>query len=327
MSIARLAAALIALVAIGGPQVSRAQSLSAQAWPAKPVKIVVAFAPGGAADLFARMLSAEMSKTFKQQFYVENIAGSAGAVGSGQVARAPGDGYTLLIGGAGPMLTSPAINPNVGYDTLRDFTHIAMFAGDGYVLIAKQGAELKTFDDVKRLGGQKALTTGSPGGGSLGHLIIEQIKRKTGIQLQHVPFRSAGESMTAVLGGHVDLAIQTFSSAGEQVRGGLVTGLAVTSAERVPAFKDSPTFTELGLSDIGGVAWFWLAAPANLPADIVGRLNTEVRRIVKLPETQQALRERRAGDDGRRCRDAHRRHRQGSCDLGRAGQGHRPSVQ
>ena len=265
---------------------AQAQAQS-QAWPAKPVKIVVAFAPGGAADRFARMLSAEMSKTFKQQFYVENIAGSAGAVGSGQVARAPADGYTLLIGGAGPMLTSPAINPNVGYDTLRDFTHIAMFAGDGYVLIAKQGAGLKTFADVKRLGGERPLTTGSPGGGSLGHLIIEQIKRKTGIQLQHVPFRSAGESMTAVLGGHVDLAIQTFSSAGEQVRGGLVSGLGVTSAERVPAFKDSPTFTELGLSDIGGVAWFWLAAPANLPADIVGKLNSEVRRIVKLPETRK----------------------------------------
>src|SRR3569833_328590 len=94
----------------------------AQDWPSKPVKIVVAFAPGGAADLFARLIAAEMSKTFRQQFYVENIAGSAGAVGSAQASRAAPDGYTLLIGGAGPMLTSPAINPNVGYDTLRDFT-------------------------------------------------------------------------------------------------------------------------------------------------------------------------------------------------------------
>src|SRR5258708_17350409 len=150
-----------------------------------------------------------------------------------------------------------------------------MFAGDGYVLIAKQGTELKTFDDVKRLGRQKALTIGSTGGGSLGYLIIEQIKRKPGIQLKQVPFRSAGESMTAVLGGHVDLAIQTFSSAGEQVRGGLVTGLAVTSAERVPAFKDSPTFTELGLSHLGGAAWFLLAAPPRLPADPVRTLNPE----------------------------------------------------
>ena len=137
--------ALLALVAIGWPQPSHAQD-----WPAKPVKIVVAFAPGGAADLFARLLAAEMSTTFKQQFYVENIAGSAGAIGTGQAARAQPDGYTLLIGGAGPLLTSPAINPNVGYDALRDFSHIAMIAGDGYVLISNPASKLKTFADVKQ---------------------------------------------------------------------------------------------------------------------------------------------------------------------------------
>jgi tripartite-type tricarboxylate transporter receptor subunit TctC len=107
--IAKFAAALVALVAFGGPQPSHAQG-----WPAKPVKIVVAFAPGGAADLFARLLAAEMSTTFNQQFYVENVAGSAGAIGTGQAARAQPDGYTLLIGGAGPLLTSPAINPRCG---------------------------------------------------------------------------------------------------------------------------------------------------------------------------------------------------------------------
>ena len=269
----------VAAPSILGPRRAHAQ----QAWPAKPVKIVVAFAPGGTADLFARLLAVEMSNTFKQQFYVENVAGSAGAVGTGQAGRAAPDGYTLLLGGAGPMLTSPAINPNVGYDPLRDFVHIGMIAGDGYVLISNSASGLKTFADVQRLGGEKPLNIGSPGGGSLGHLIIEQIKRKTSIKLDHVPFRSAGESMTAVLGGHVDLAIQTFSSAGEQVRSGKVIGLAVTSHERVPAFKDAPTFTELGLREIGGVAWFWLAAPAGLPADIVEKLNAEVRRIVKLP--------------------------------------------
>jgi tripartite-type tricarboxylate transporter receptor subunit TctC len=102
-----------------------------------------------------------------------------------------------------------------------------------------------------------------------------------------VPFRSAGESMTAVLGNHVTLAIQTFSSAGAQVRSGKVVGLAVTSAERVAAFKDAPTFSELGLSDVGGVAWFWLTAPAHLPPAIAGKLNAEVRRIVKLPQIKQ----------------------------------------
>jgi tripartite-type tricarboxylate transporter receptor subunit TctC len=270
-----------ALVAVA---LTAASASLAQDWPSKPVKIVVAFAPGGTADLFARMLAGEMSNTFKQQFYVENIAGGAGAIGSGQVTRAPADGYTLLIGGAGPLLTSPAINPNVGYDTLRDFTHIAMIAGEGYVLVSDAGSDLKSFADVLRLGRRSALTVGSPGTGSLGHLIIEQIKLKTGTSLQHVPFRSAGESMTAVLGGHINLAIQTFSSAGEQLRAGRVTGLAVTSRERVPAFKDVSTFAELGLPDVGGVAWFWLAAPAKLSADVVGKLNNEVRRIVKLPD-------------------------------------------
>ena len=162
-----------------------------------------------------------------------------------------------------------------------------MIAGDGYVLISNPASELKTFADVRQASGQNALTVGSPGAGSLGHLIIEQIKRKAGMQLQHVPFRSAGETMTAVLGGHVNLAIQTFSSAGEQVRAGKVIGLAVTSDERVPAFKDSPTFTELGLREIGGVAWFWLTAPAKLPPEIAGKLNAEVRRIVKLPQIRQ----------------------------------------
>ena len=288
MKLRNIGGILAALIATIPGFLSASLSASwAQDWPNRPVKIVVAFAPGGTADLFARMLAAEMSSTFRQQLYVENVVGSAGAIGTGQVARARPDGYTLLIGGAGPLLTGPAVNPNVGYDPLRDFTHIAMIAGDGYVLVSHPASQLKTFADVLRLGGEKPLTVGSPGAGSLGHLIIEQIRRKAGISLQHVPFRSASDSMTAVLGGHVALAIQTFSSAGEQVRAGTVIGLAATSHERVPAFKDTPTFAELGFADIGGVAWFWLAAPANLPADIVGKLNAEVRRIVQLPETRR----------------------------------------
>jgi len=280
--IAILRSTVAALVLIASTLVAEAQD-----WPSKPVRIVVAFAPGGTADLFGRLLATEMSTTFHQQFYVDNVPGSAGAIGSGQAARARPDGYTLLIGGAGPLLTGPAINANVGYDPLRDFAHVAMVAGEGYLLAAAATSDLGTFADVQRLGATRALTVGSPGAGSLGHLIIEQIKRKAAIELQHVPFRSAGESMTAILGGHVDLAIQTFSSTGEQLRAGKVVGLATTAGERVPAFKDTPTFAELGFHDITGVAWFWLAAPAGLPADIVSRLNAEVRRIVRLPETRQ----------------------------------------
>src|ERR1700730_7959373 len=142
-----LKAAAFGLVLVAAALASTS-ALFAQDGRRKPVKIVVAFAPGGTADLFARLLAVEMSNTFKQQFYVENVAGGSGAIGSGQVTRASADGYTLLIGGAGPLLTNPAINPNVGYDTLRDFTHIAMIAGDRYVLVSNSASDLKTFADV-----------------------------------------------------------------------------------------------------------------------------------------------------------------------------------
>jgi tripartite-type tricarboxylate transporter receptor subunit TctC len=273
-----MAAGVLAALALLSPSAPNAQD-----WPAKPVKIVAAFAPGGAADNYARMLAAELSATFRQQFYVENRPGSSGAVGSAQVARAEPDGYTLLIGGAGPMLTGPAINPNIGYDTMRDFTHIAMIAGDGYIVAASPFSDIKSFADMVRIGRETPVTCGSPGAGSLGHLIVEQLRRGLKIDLQHVPYRSAADSLTSLLGGHVSLSIQSFSSIGEQIRTNRIVPIAVADRERAPSFKDVPALGELGYPDIGGVAWFWLAAPANLPADIVGRLNAEVRRIIALP--------------------------------------------
>jgi tripartite-type tricarboxylate transporter receptor subunit TctC len=257
---------------------------SADGWPVKPVKIVAAFAPGGAADLYARMVAAELSATFRQQFYVENRPGSSGAVGSAQVTRAEPDGYTLLIGGAGPMFTGPAVNPNIGYDPLRDFTHIAMIAGDGYIISAGPDSDIKSFADMMRIARQGPVTCGSPGAGSLAHLIIEQLRRDLKINLQHVPFRSAADSLTSLVGNHVGLSIQSFSSVGEQIRAHRVVPIAVTDRARAPGFPDVPSLGELGYPDIGGVAWFWLAGPANLPPAIVMRLNAEVRRIVTLPD-------------------------------------------
>src|SRR4249920_2148793 len=153
----------------------------AEDWPARPVKIVVAFAPGGSADQFGRLLAAELSAAFKQQFFVENRAGNSGAIGSAQVARAEADGYTLLIGGSGPHLTGPAINPNIGYDPLKDFTHIAMIGADSYAWAANPALGVKSIADLVSLAKtrrQNPITSSSPGPGSLGHLLIEQFKRK-----------------------------------------------------------------------------------------------------------------------------------------------------
>jgi tripartite-type tricarboxylate transporter receptor subunit TctC len=258
---------------------------TAQEWPAKPVKIVVPFSPGGSSDQLARLLAPELSATFKQQFYVENRVGSSGAVGSAQVARSEPDGYTFVNAGSGPHLTGPAINPNIGYDTMKDFTHVAMEAADSFVLVASSGLGAKSVADLIQVARTTPLTSASPGPGSLGHLILERLKRRAGIEIQHVPAANSG--MNEVLGNHITLTMTTLLTAGAQIKAGKVVPLAVTSLQRHPAYPDIPTFAEQGFPDVRGDTWFWLAGPKNLPTDIVTKLNTEMRRINKTPKMRQ----------------------------------------
>jgi len=257
------------------------------AWPVKPVKIVVAFGPGGTADVLGRMMAAELSAAFNQQFFVENRPGNSGSVGSSQVARAEPDGYTLLIGGAGPHLVGPAINPNIGYVTMRDFTHIAMIAGDSFMLAASNALGVKSFDELVHMARTRPLNCGTPGSGSQGHLVMELINRAAAIKLRPVPYRGAAENMTDLLGNHVDLALQPAVSVGEHVRAGQAVGLAVTSAGRNSVYFEIPSFAELGYADIRGTAWFWLAGPNNIRPDIVARLNGAVRKILALPRVKE----------------------------------------
>jgi tripartite-type tricarboxylate transporter receptor subunit TctC len=258
--------------------------LRAQEWPTRPVKIVVAFAPGGSADQLGRLLAAELSAAFRQQFYVENKPGNSGSIGSALIARAEPDGYGLLVAGSGPHLTGPAINPNIGYDPLKDFTHIAMIAADSFVLAANPALGVRSVAELVELARVKPLTSSSPGAGSLGHLILEQFKRRAGIDIQHVPAPNSG--MLDVLGNHISMSFTTLLTAGEHIRSGGMVALAVTSSERNPVYRTIPTFAEQGYPDVRGETWFWLAGPRNLPAGIVAKLNTEIRRIVKTAKTQ-----------------------------------------
>jgi tripartite-type tricarboxylate transporter receptor subunit TctC len=258
--------------------------VQAQEWPARPVKIVVAFSPGGSADQLGRLFAAELSTAFRQQFYVENKPGNSGSIGSAQIARAEPDGYSLLVAGSGPHLTGPAINPNIGYDPLKDFTHIAMIAADSFVLAANPALGARSVADLVKLARDRPLTSSSPGAGSLGHLILEQFKRRAGIDIQHVPAPNSG--MLDVLGGHISMSLTTLLTAGEHIRSGGMVALGVTSSRRNPVYPSIPTFAEQGYPDVRGETWFWLAGPKNLPPGIVAKLNAEVRRIVKLPRTQ-----------------------------------------
>ena len=264
-----------------------AVNAGADAWPGRQVKIVVAFAPGGSADQFGRLLAAELSAAFRQQFFVENRPGNSGAIGSAQVARSEPDGYTLLIGGSGPHLTGPAINPNIGYDPLTDFTHIAMIGADSYAWAANPALGVKSIADLVSLAKtrrQNPITSSSPGPGSLGHLLIEQFKRKADVDIQHVPAPNSG--VTDVLGNHIAMTLTAMMTVGEQVKAGQLVALAVTSTERNPVFKGIPTFAEQGYPDVRGSTWFWLCGPKGLPPEVVNKLSEATRRIVKSPKIQ-----------------------------------------
>jgi tripartite-type tricarboxylate transporter receptor subunit TctC len=175
---------------------------------------------------------------------------------------------------------------------MRDFTHIAMIAGDTYALAANPALGARTLADVIRLAHERPLASASPGPGALGHLLLIQLNRLAKIDIAHIP--APGGSVTDVLGNHVPLALTTVLTVGQHLRSGALSGIALTSTERNPVFKDIPTFTELGFPDMHGSTWFWLTAPKGLPAPIVEKLNAAMRKLVHSPRveqyfTQQAL--------------------------------------
>jgi tripartite-type tricarboxylate transporter receptor subunit TctC len=283
MQFRRLSRALALALVLLGPTAALSQD-----WPAKPVRVVVPFAAGGSTDRMGRVVAEELSKTFRQQFFVENRIGGGGALGAGQVARAEPDGYTLMMGGYGPHVLGPAANPGIGYDPMADFTHIAMVGGESYVLAAQAGMGVKSLADLLALAKSRPqpLNVGSPGTGTLGQLMVEQLRHKAGGNLNHIPYRGGAPLTTDLIGGHVPVAAIPVASINEHVRAGTIVALVASSDERLPRLQDVPTFKEAGHPDIGGSIWFWVAGPKGLPAPVVAKLSQEVRRIVRSPELQ-----------------------------------------
>jgi tripartite-type tricarboxylate transporter receptor subunit TctC len=261
----------------------------AQEWPNRPVKVIVPFAAAGTTDRMGRLIAEELSKAFKQQFYVENRAGGGGVIGAAQVAHADPDGYTL--GGYGPHIFAPATTGNLGYDPLADFTHIAMIGGESFIIVANPALGVRSFAELVQLAKTRTapLNMASPGQATLGALVVEQLMRKPGLlpTLNHVPYRGGGPVMTDLLGNHVPVACITLSAAIEHIHAGTLVPLALISTERVAALNNVPTIVELGHPDIGGAIWSWLAGPKQLPAPMVTRLNQEVRRALQTPELKQ----------------------------------------
>jgi tripartite-type tricarboxylate transporter receptor subunit TctC len=276
--------ALIAAAHVFGNATAQAQD-----WPNRPVRLVVPFAPGGAADRLGRIAADHLSKAFKQQFYIENRVGAGGAVASKEIMRADSDGYTLLVGGSGPHIMGPAENPNIGYDPVGDFTHIAMIGGESYALSAQASLGVKTFKELIALSKTKTdpINVGSPGAGSLGQLNVEQMQLRKIANVNHVPYRGGAPLLVDFFGNHIPVASTPILPILQHAAAGTIVPLAVTSTERIPALKDVPTFAEIGYPEMTGAIWFWLAGPKNMPAPVVVKLNEEIRRLIAAPETKQ----------------------------------------
>jgi tripartite-type tricarboxylate transporter receptor subunit TctC len=281
-----VASAFMALLLLGSSDFSAAQE-----WPSRPVRIVSPFSAGGTADILARMVAEHLSTTFKQQFYVEARPGAAGAIGLQAVASSEPDGHNLLLGSVSVLTLLPIVNPKIGYDSLRDLTNIAYVAGAPAVLTVNPVSGIKTLPDFveKAKRAEKPFSYSSSGMGSDGHLLGEAFTSLAKIPAQHVPYRGAQPALTDIAGGHVMFGLLTLSSSAPFLQGKTVSGLAVTSAERMTDYPDIPTFNELGYPDMVSTTWFSLSGPAKLPSHIAEKLNRAVTDALAKPEVKQKL--------------------------------------
>jgi tripartite-type tricarboxylate transporter receptor subunit TctC len=258
----------------------------AQDWPARPIKLVVPFSPGGTADTLGRVFAQALSESLGQQVYVENRGGAGGMTASAQVARTDPDGYTLLVSGVASHVIAPLASRRSEYDPVHDFTHIAYFGGPPIVVVTHPSLGVHTFEQLVALlrSTPDPLSYGSPGVGTQGHLVAAYLAQKLDLKLTHVPYKGANPAMFDLLGGHIKLASVTWTTALSHIESGAVVPIAVTAKKRPARFPAVPTFVELGLPDLIATTWFSLSGPPGVPSDIVARLNREVVKAIDLPE-------------------------------------------
>ncbi|MBR0679889.1 tripartite tricarboxylate transporter substrate binding protein [Roseomonas eburnea] len=279
---------------LAAPAILVAPAVRAQgAWPSRPVRILNPYAPGGTSDIVIRYLAAGMERAFGQPFIVENRPGAGGAVGTAAAAAAAPDGHTLLITNTGPLAVSVSMTPAPNYDPQRSFSYVTLFGGAPILCAVKGDGPIRSMADYKAAAAVRrdAVTFGSSGVGSVGHLAGMLWAQEAGVELLHVPFRGAADAQQSVLGSNTVSLWDTLAAHAGGVRGGGIRGLAVTSETRVGAVPEVPTIVEAGFPGAVASNWFLLAGPAGLPAEIVERLRQHLAAAMAEP----AARERWAG--------------------------------
>ena len=268
-----------------------AAPVAAQSYPERPVRVVVPFPAGGAADIVARQITQGFSAAFGSQFIVDNRAGAGGAIGAETVARSGPDGYTLLFASSSALSINPHISPRLSYDALRDFSPIALIGFAPNVLVVHPSVPAKSVKDLIAIakGKPNALNFGSNGTGTLSHLTGELFMQRAGVKMVHVPYKGAAPAVIDTIAGNVTVLFAAYPSVSGQERAGKLRALAVTSAKRAEIAPNLPTVAEAALPGFESSQWWGLFGPAGLPPALVNRLNAEAGKVLKTPELRKRL--------------------------------------
>jgi tripartite-type tricarboxylate transporter receptor subunit TctC len=268
-------------------------SAFADTYPSKAIDFVVPYPPGGASDIIARLIAERLQASLKQPVVVENRAGANGMIAYQYVAKAPADGYTILMANIGPSAINPSIYKKMSYDAVKDFAPITLVSWVPLMVVANPGLRVNSVAELiaKAKAAPGTLSYGVSGNGTAGHLAMELFKSNAGIDIKPIPYKGDTPALTDTMGGQVDVMMATVVAAAPHVAGGRLKALAVTTPKRLSASPDIPTVAESGMPGFEAVSWGGVLAPAATPRAVVDKLNAEIVRILKLPEVKKRFAE------------------------------------
>jgi tripartite-type tricarboxylate transporter receptor subunit TctC len=266
-----------------------AQTGNAQNFPVKPIRIVVPFAPGGANDIIARVVGQRLAEPLGQQVIVDNRGGAGGALGAEQVARAPADGYTLLLANPGPNAINPVLQPQTPYDPIRDFSMVTLLAVSPQLLVIHPSLPVRSAKELVALAKARPgqINYGSSGIGAITHLAMEYFKARTRTDMVHIPYQGANLALTGLIGGQVSTMFAALGSITNMLGTQKVKAIGVAASARTPLLPQIATLAESGINDFEVVNWFGIVGPAGLPRPVVERLNQAINRVVQAADTRE----------------------------------------
>ena len=260
-------------------------------WPTKSVTLISAYPPGGTSDIIARLVADLLTAKFGQQIVVENVAGAAGALAGGKLARSAPDGYTIMVSGSAPIAANKVVQKNLAYDPQVDFTPITVVAESCALLTASASAPAKTLQDL--IAYAKAnpgkVNVGNPGAGTKGHICAAMIGMQAGVEINHIPYKGSPPLLADLLGGHIDFALDAPSNYLQHIRDGKIHGVAVTTAKRVSEMPDVKTVAEQGFDGFDQALWFGAVGPKDMPADIVDKIHMAIKEWADTPAAKEKL--------------------------------------